>query len=404
MKILFVADDVYPGFGGQARSTEGHVAALARLGHEVRVLAGAEPRPTQAPAGVLVDRLPSWRLGAAQTRFAHPLVSRIARHVAWADVVHANTPAALTAVAAHLARRRRVPVVMGVHTQLETSTLHAPLVGPVVARLLTTWYRYLFGLADQLVTPTPYAAKLVTPFTDREPVPVSNGIDLAGIRRSTAAEESRQTGVRRLAFVGRLSPEKRPLDLLPLMHELPEHYHLTIAGHGPLAGEMEAAIDRRGLAGRVTLAGFVSEDEKLELLARTQAFLMPSPAELQSIATLEALASGAPVFAWDYRSSAVPSLVREAGAGGVVRPGDPRAQAGAILSLLEDPAALAAASSKARAYGRSHDVGLSAARLEQLYAGLISARRGVRAPRLASGKALTSPRGRMAAHQEGAGT
>ncbi len=404
MKILFVADDVYPGFGGQARSTEGHVAALARLGHEIRVLAGAEPRPTQAPHGVRVDRLPSWRLGATQTRFAHPIVSRIARHVAWADVVHANTPAALTAVTAHLARRRRVPVVMGVHTQLETSTLHAPLVGPVVARLLTTWYRYLFGLADLLVTPTPYAARLVTPFTDREPVPVSNGIDLAGIRRSTAAAEARETGVRRLAFVGRLSPEKRPLDLLPLMHELPEHYHLTIAGHGPLAGEMEAAIARRGLQHRVALAGFVGEAEKLELLARTEAFLMPSPAELQSIATLEALASGAPVFAWDYQSSAVPSLVREAGAGAVVRPGDPRAQAGAIVSLLEDPEALAAASTRGRAYGRSHDVALSAARLEQLYAGLVSAKRGARSPRLAAGKAFAPARGRVAAQQEGART
>ncbi|HZW99180.1 MAG TPA: hypothetical protein VFF10_03905, partial [Trueperaceae bacterium] len=64
MKILFVADDLYPGFGGQARSTEGHMAALASLGHEVRALAGAEPRPTQPAAGVTVDRLPSWRLGA----------------------------------------------------------------------------------------------------------------------------------------------------------------------------------------------------------------------------------------------------------------------------------------------------------------------------------------------------
>lgn len=379
------------------------MAALASLGHEVRALAGSEPRPSRPPAGVTVDRLPSWRLGAAQTRFAHPIVGRIARHVAWADVVHANTPAALTAVAAHLARRRRVPVVMGVHTQLETSTLQAPLVGPAVARLLTTWYRYLFGLADLLVTPTPYAAKLVTPFTDREPVPVSNGIDLTGIRGREARGETTAGAVRRLAFVGRLSPEKRPLDLLPLMHELPESYHLTIAGHGPLAGEMREAIPRRGLGERVALVGFLSESEKLDLLSRTEAFLMPSPAELQSIATLEALASGAAVFAWDYASSAVPSLVRESGAGSAVRPGDPRAQAAAIVQLLEDEEALAAASERARAYGRSHDVRLSAERLEQLYAGLISAKqavarrsRSVRAARPAAGRPRVTPR------QEGA--
>lgn len=403
MKILFVADDLYPGFGGQARSTEGHMAALASLGHEVRALAGAEPRPTQPAAGVTVDRLPSWRLGAAQTRFAHPLVSRIARNVAWADVVHANTPAALTAVAAHLARRRRVPVVMGVHTQLETSTLQAPLVGPVVARLLTTWYRYLFGLADQLVAPTPYAAKLVTPFTDREPVPVSNGVDLQGIRQRPAGGATSAGATRRLAFVGRLSPEKRPLDLLPLMHELPDDYHLTIAGHGPLSGEMREAVARRGLAGRVELAGFLGEREKYDLLARTEAFLMPSPAELQSIATLEALASGAAVFAWDYASSAVPSLVRESGAGSVVRPGDPRAQAAQIMALLEDREMLAAASARARAYGRSHDVRLSAERLQQLYSGLIAAKRAaVRPARPVLGAPMSRARGRVSPRQEGA--
>lgn len=405
LKILFVADDLYPGFGGQARATESHIAALRDRGHEVRAIAGAEPEPTRAPEGVHVERLPSWRLGAAQTRFAHPIVSRMARHVGWADVVHANTPAALTAVAAHIARRRRVPVVMGVHTQLETSTLQAPLLGPVVARLLTTWYRYLFGLADLLVTPTPHAARLVTAFTDREPVPVSNGVDLSGIRPRNAAAAKPPDGTRRLAFVGRLSPEKRPLDLLPLMHELPENYHLTIAGHGPLADEMKAAVARRGLGERVAMVGFVDEDEKHELLARTEAFLMPSPAELQSIATLEAMASGAAVFAWDYSSSAVPSLVRESGAGAAVRPGDPRQQAASITRLLEDPGALAAASARAIEYGRQHDVRLSAERLERLYQGLVGLKRpAVRVSKAVAPAAHAAKRTRMSPSREGAGT
>jgi len=373
VNILFVADDLYPGFGGQAKATEGHIEALLARGHAVRVLAGAEPRPSRPPEGVVVERLPSWRLGASQTRFAHPLAARIRPHVRWADVVHANTPAALTAVVARMARRRGVPVVMGVHTQLETSTLQAPLVGPLVARLLTGWYRYLFGLADLLVAPTPYAARLVTPFTDREPVPVSNGIDLSawdGVAPAPAGAAGR-----RLAYVGRLSPEKRPLDLLPLMHELPADYHLTVVGHGPLEAEMRQAVARRGLQDRVALLGFVDEREKLALLGASEAFLMPSPAELQSIATLEAMASGAAVVAWGYASSAVPSLVEEAAGGVVVPPGDPKGQAAAILGLLEDEAALAAARANARAYARTHDVALSAARLEELYAGLVAARR-----------------------------
>lgn len=412
MNILFVADDLYPGFGGQAKATEGHIEALRARGHQVRVLAGAEPRPSRPPEGVLVERLPSWRLGAAQTRFAHPVLSRIAPHVRWADVVHANTPAALTAVVALLARRRGVPVVMGVHAQLETSTLQAPLVGAAVERFLTGWYRYLFGLADLLVTPTPYAARMVTHFTEREPVAVSNGIDLSAWEgRSPRTSDD---GVRRLAFVGRLSPEKRPLDLLPLMHELPERYRLTVAGHGPLEAEMRQAVARRKLEDRVELLGFVGEREKLDLLGSTEAFLMPSPAELQSIATLEAMASGAAVVAWGYASSAVPSLVQESGGGVVVPPGDPRRQAETILALLEDEAALKAARANAWAYARTHDVALSAARLEELYEGLVAAARQRRGDGAAAGRGVAAhgarpgrreaPGGRRLPQGEGART
>lgn len=371
MNILFVADDLYPGFGGQAKATEGHIEALLARGHAVRVLAGAEPRPSRPPEGVVVERLPSWRLGASQTRFAHPLAARIRPHVRWADVVHANTPAALTAVVARMARRRGVPVVMGVHTQLETSTLQAPLVGPLVARLLTGWYRYLFGLADLLVAPTPYAARLVTPFTDREPVPVSNGIDLSawdGVAPAPAGAAGR-----RLAYVGRLSPEKRPLDLLPLMHELPADYHLTVVGHGPLEAEMRQAVARRGLQDRVALLGFVDEREKLALLGASEAFLMPSPAELQSIATLEAMACGCAVAAVGHASSAVPTLVRDGDAGLVLPPDDPAAQAAAVTALLEEPERLARLQANARAYAEQHSVERSAERLEELYREVIAA-------------------------------
>ncbi len=372
LRILFVADDVYPGFGGQAKATEGHVAALARRGHQIRVMGGREPEPTAAPDGVEVVRLPAWRLGAAQTRFAHPLFSRIAPQVAWADVVHANTPAALTAATALVAKRQRVPVVMGVHTQLETSTLQAPLVGAPLAALLSLWYKILFGAADLLTAPTRFAAELARQFFAGRIEVVSNGLDLSEqlVPRPTS---QRRTG-KQLTYVGRLSPEKRPLDLLELLRELPDDVRLAVAGEGPLERPLRESASRLGLEGRVDLLGFISEDEKRDLLARTDLFVMPSPAELQSIATLEAMAAGAAVAAVGYESSAVPQLVREAGGGIVLEPRDPVAQAAAVAALLADRDALAAAQANAHAYAAGHDVARSAERLEKLYRELIEAR------------------------------
>lgn len=334
------------------------------------MLGGHEPRPSATPAGVYVERFPAWRLGAAQTRFAHPLFSRIVGHVAWADVIHANTPAALTAATAMVARQRDVPVVMGVHTQLETSTLQAPLIGRPLGRLLATWYRLLFRAADLLVAPTRFAAELAREFY-RGPIEVvSNGLDLSDYLN--ASGQRRSDGTRLLSYVGRLSPEKRPLDLLELLRELPDDVSLAVAGGGPLERPLRDAIDRFGLQGRVELLGFVSEEQKRELLARTDLFVMPSPAELQSIATLEAMAAGAAVAAVGYSSSAVPQLVREARGGIVVPPRDPEAQAKAVLALLDDRAALALAQANALLYAGSHDVAKSAELLERLYGGLVA--------------------------------
>lgn len=370
MRILFVADDIYPGFGGQARATEGHIAALLQRGHQIRVLGGNEPSPSSAPQGVDVVRLPAWRLGAAQTRFAHPLFSRIAPQVAWADVLHANTPAALTAAAAIVAKNRRVPVVMGVHTQLETSTLQAPLIGPPLARLLSTWYKILFGAADLLTAPTRFAADLARQFFGGRIEVVSNGLDLRG--QLDHRPSAHPANGRLLTYVGRLSPEKRPLDLLELLRELPDDVRLAVAGGGPLERPMREAAARLGLEGRVDLLGFVSEAQKRELLSRTDLFVMPSPAELQSIATLEAMAAGAAVAAVGYDSSAVPQLVREARGGIVLPPRDPVAQAAQVSSLLADDDALSEARANAAAYAAGHDVAKSAERLERLYGELMT--------------------------------
>lgn len=314
--------------------------------------------------------MPAVQLGNAQTRITYPIIGTLLREVGRADVVQANTPAILTAAALLLAHRMNVPVVLGVHTQIETSTLQLPRFGGLVASLLRRWYRWLFSRADLLVAPTEFAAVTSRAFSNVRVEVVSNGIDFASYARQRGATTGRQ-----LTYLGRLSAEKRPQDLLKLMQALPPDYHLVMAGTGPLATELAERVEADGLAGRVRLAGFVDEDEKRTLLARSDLFVMPSPAELQSIATLEAMAAGCAVVAFDYASSAVPRLVTEAHSGVVVPIDDVLAQAAAVEALLGDQQRLRAAQESAQRYAALHDVARSAERLEQLYLELTSARR-----------------------------
>jgi glycosyltransferase involved in cell wall biosynthesis len=314
--------------------------------------------------------MPALQLGNAQTRITYPIIGTLLREVSQADVVQANTPAILTAAALLLAHRQNVPVVVGVHTQIETSTLQLPRFGGLVAGLLRRWYRWLFSRADLLVAPTEFAAATSRAFSNVRVVVVSNGIDYASYARQRGATTGRQ-----LTYLGRLSAEKRPQDLLKLLQALPPDYHLVIAGTGPLAAELAERVQADGLAERVRLAGFVDEDEKRTLLAQTDLFVMPSPAELQSIATLEAMAAGCAVVAFDYASSAVPKLVTEAQAGVVVPTDDACAQAAVVAALLTDQERLRAAQESAQRYAALHDVARSADSLVQRYLELTRARR-----------------------------
>jgi glycosyltransferase involved in cell wall biosynthesis len=104
-----------------------------------------------------------------------------------------------------------------------------------------------------------------------------------------------------LLYVGRLSGEKNIPLLLDVMGILTtradRHYHLYVAGDGPLRGWMEEE-GRRRAPGRVHILGHVSDREHLaSLYANADVLVHPNPREPLGLAPLEAMASGLPVVA-----------------------------------------------------------------------------------------------------------
>ena len=381
LRIGFVADDLYPGFGGQASATQGHIEALVARGHRIRAVAGREASQIDPPPGVELRRVPAWQPGETQTNFALPSPSAVAWLIGWADVVHINTPTPLALVAGLAARASRIPCVMGVHTQLESSSLHFDRGRRVVEAAVGTWFRTLFSVADALTAPTSFAARASRAFTDTPVRVVSNGVRLpshvptrAEARARLAPELAVADGTRVLTYVGRLAPEKRPGDLLELIERLPGDVVLWVAGTGPLSSSLKAEANQRGLQERVRFLGWVSEERKHLLLAAADLFVMPSPTELQSIATLEAMARGCAVAAADHATSAVPSVVRDVDGGVVYPPEDPAAAAAHIEALLADERALRTYKEHARRGAERHELDRSAEALEALYVALIEGR------------------------------
>ncbi|HEX2729764.1 MAG TPA: glycosyltransferase [Rubrobacteraceae bacterium] len=385
MRIAVVADDLYPGFGGQAAATEGHVEALLARGHEVRALAGVERVPSEPPSGVSVGRLPVWRPGEKQTHLALPDSGKIRDLLDWADVVQINTPTPLALRTLQLARRMDVPSVMGFHTQEESAALHFFLMRRPVKAALRRWYTALYRRPDCLVAPTAFAARLASSYTPRPIHAVSNGIrlsrvDAAGEERASALRGRLLSGGRFLiSHVGRLTHEKRPQDLVSFAEKLAHRrrdWRLIIAGTGPLRRSLEQRTAKLGLADRVQFLGYVPEEVKEDLLMASDLFLMPSPTELQSIATLEAMVRRCAVVAADFETSAVGEMVRESGCGICYRPERLDVAVADVSRLLDQPEELRLLQRNAAEAARRHDVHLSGKRLEEIYASQLRIRGG----------------------------
>ena len=126
-------------------------------------------------------------------------------------------------------------------------------------------------------------------------------------------EDDRELGI---GFIGRLAPERRPGMLIQALGQTFGHWHLTIAGTGPLQEEVEEAIERLGLASRVHWLGGIRRDVLDEAWGEFDCLVMPwldneTWVESHSPVLLEAMARGVtPVVT---RAGALPELVGNAG-------------------------------------------------------------------------------------------
>jgi glycosyltransferase involved in cell wall biosynthesis len=106
-------------------------------------------------------------------------------------------------------------------------------------------------------------------------------------------------------------------------------------------------------------------------------FAMPSEAELLSIASLEAMASGRPLLA--ARAQALPELITDGGNGFLFRPGDPLDAAQSMARLADFPERLPEMGLASLQKVQIHDRKTVLQRYEEMYKAVIG--RGVGAAR-----------------------
>jgi glycosyltransferase involved in cell wall biosynthesis len=193
-------------------------------------------------------------------------------------------------------------------------------------------------------------------------------IDRAAWRRRYGLDPERVV----FLFVGRVDLEKRLDVLLRALKLLPrEDVQLGIAGRGRYEQKLKELAEKLGLGDRVVFTGYIPAEDLPALLNSVDIFAMPSEAELQSIATLEAMATGRPILAAD--AQALPELVENGVNGYLFRAGSADDAARRMAQLIAErerwPAMGAASLQRAQAHSLANTI----ARYEELYAGLVRA-------------------------------
>jgi glycosyltransferase involved in cell wall biosynthesis len=111
-------------------------------------------------------------------------------------------------------------------------------------------------------------------------------------------------------------------------------WRAVVGGNGAVeAAQAEAA--RLGIGDRIAFLGWVGEAEVDAQLRAADLYVLPSRAENQPVAILEAMARAVPVVA--SRVGGIPEQLADGAAGLLVEPGDPYMLADAIARLLADP-------------------------------------------------------------------
>lgn len=146
-----------------------------------------------------------------------------------------------------------------------------------------------------------------------------------------------QTGYFTLLFLGLLGKNKGIYDLLECIRDHKVEFQgklkLYIGGNGEIE-HVKQLIKEYGIADITIFEGWVSGDKKIELLNKSDAYILPSYKEGLPISILEAMSYGMPIISTPV--GGIPEIVSTGENGYLVEPGNKEDIYKAIISLLND--------------------------------------------------------------------
>jgi glycosyltransferase involved in cell wall biosynthesis len=337
MRIAYVTETYPPEVNGVALTVARAVAWLRQRGHEVDLIrprqqhersgAGAnEWRTAGCPLPMYADlRFGVATQGALQRRFE-------ARGV---ELVHVATPGPLAWQALRAARALDLPSSGEFRTNFHQycGYYHLGLVAPLALRGL----RRLHNSTDRTFVPTRALERELTALGFRNLAVIGRGVDGARFSPTHRSHELRRgwgvaDGAPLVLYVGRVAPEKNvalALDGFEALRASAPEARMVVVGDGPQCAALASAHPA------VRFVGARHGEPLAACYASADLFVFPSLSDTFGNVTLEALASGLPVLA--YNVAAAAEHVVDGVSGRLVAPGDATGFAATLRELVTAP-------------------------------------------------------------------
>jgi glycosyltransferase involved in cell wall biosynthesis len=308
MRVAMVTETYPPEINGVAMTMGRIVSGLQARGHTVQLIRPrqhAGDRPAEQPLfeevlqrGMPIPRYDALKLGLPAKQALLRLWAKLRP-----DIVHVVTEGPLGWSALAAASKLKLPVTTDFHTNFHSYSAHYGV--GWLKTPITAYLRKFHNKALSTLVPTESLRRELAVLGFRNLEVVARGVDTAQFnpqRRSAALRQDWgvSEGDPVVLSVGRLAPEKNlPLVLRAyrLMRELQPRLRLVLVGDGP---------ERTRLAREnpdVIFAGMRIGEDLAAHYASADIFLFPSVTETYGNVTVEAMASGLAVVAYDYAAA-----------------------------------------------------------------------------------------------------
>lgn len=380
MKILFTTESYYPIIDGGAIAQHRIVHELIRKGHDVRVIA-----PSFSFKNIVEDdnRSTIYRPRA----FVLPFYMNNKYHFApfpllyvkkiidifKPDVINVCSPYPISICAMIWAKKKHIPLVGSIHILPENvlAPFFSSTFYPTLMKYTWSYLIYFYNLVDWATVPTNTGAVMYHKKGLKTSVTaISNGVDTDTFKPTNKGDYLRKRfslpDKPLILYAGRINQEKN-VDVLvkaiPLvLKEVDAHF--LFCGSGGLKPEMMKLTQDLGVETHTTFIDFLDWADYPNIYSIADLFVMPAESELQSIVTLEAIATGVPPVV--VNKGAVPELV-SAENGLVFEPQDSNQLATNVITILSDKKLRNTMKKNSLKLSQTHSMSAVGSQYEQVY-------------------------------------